>query len=289
VAASLTEPNDVPLVAATSRDSFADIFAEIAIEAAVPVMAVYATAEIQVHQKPDHSPVSEADELAEAVILKRLATRLPGVPVLSEEATARGERGIMDSTFILVDPIDGTKEFLSRNGEFTINIGLVIDGVPCAGVVYAPALGKLWIGGTGASLCMVAAGAPLPPASERRAIHVRKAPSQGLTALASRSHSDAATEAFLASLVIAERRAAGSSLKFCAVAEGSADVYPRFGPTMEWDTAAGDAILRAAGGTVQNADGTLLRYGKAETQFMNGPFVAWGDAPVIREASSILR
>ncbi len=289
MAAFLTEPNDVPLVAATSRDSFADIFAEIAIEAAVPVMAVYAAADIQVHHKPDHSPVSEADELAEAVILKRLAARLPGVPVLSEEATARGERGIMDATFILVDPIDGTKEFLCRNGEFTINIGLVVDGEPCAGVVYAPALGKLWIGGTGASSCMVAAGAPLPPASERRAIHVRKAPSQGLTALASRSHSDAATEAFLASLVIAERRAAGSSLKFCAVAEGSADVYPRFGPTMEWDTAAGDAVLRAAGGTVQNADGTLLRYGKAETQFMNGPFVAWGDASAIRGASSILR
>jgi len=283
-----TEPNAVLEIAASDRDSVAEIFAEIAIEAAVPAMIVYAAPDSHVHRKPDESPVCDADELAEAVILKRLAARLPGVPVLSEEAAARGERGVVDKTFILVDPIDGTREFLSHNGEFTINIALVVGGEPRAGVVYAPALGMLWIGGASAWSCPVAPGAPLPPPSERRAIHVRKAPSQGLTALASRSHSDAATEAFLEGLVIAERRAAGSSLKFCAVAEGSADVYPRFGATMEWDTAAGDAILRAAGGIVQDEDGTPLRYGKAETQFRNGPFVAWGDAS-IRGAPSILR
>lgn len=284
-----TEPNAVSTIAASDRDALADIFAEIAIEAAVPAMAVYAAADMHVHRKPDASPVCDADELAEAVILKRLATRLPGVPVLSEEAAARGERGIMDSTFILVDPIDGTREFLSHNGEFTINIALVVSGEPRVGVVYAPALGKLWIAGCSASSCTVAPGAPLPPASQRRTIHVRKAPSQGLTAVASRSHSDPATEAFLASLVIAERRPAGSSLKFCAVAEGSADVYPRFGTTMEWDTAAGDAVLRAAGGIVQNEDGTPLRYGKAETQFKNGPFIAWGDTASSCSGSSIIR
>ncbi len=285
----MAEPNGASPVAASNRDAFAETFAEIALEAAVPVMAVYAATTIEVHRKPDLSPVTEADEAAEAVILKCLAAKLPGVPVLSEEAAARGERVTIGSTFVLVDPIDGTREFLSRNGEFTINIGLVVDGEPRAGVVYAPALQKLWIGGASAALCTVAPGGRLPPAHERKPVHIRKAPSQGLTAVASRSHSDPETETFLAGLPIAERHSAGSSLKFCAVAEGSADVYPRFGVTMEWDTAAGDAVLRAAGGTVRVADGSPLRYGKAEAQFRNGAFVAWGDASAIRGISSILR
>jgi 3'(2'), 5'-bisphosphate nucleotidase len=284
-----TEPNPALTIVAADPDAIAEIFAEIAIEAAVPVMAVYSAAAIQVRQKPDLSPVSEADEVAEAVILRRLAALLPGVPVLSEEAASRGARNVTEPTFILVDPIDGTREFLSHNGEFTINIGLVVAGLPRAGVVYAPALGKLWIGGGSAWTCRVEPGARLPVPRERHAIHVRQAPAQGLTALASRSHADSATEAFLAGLVIAERRAAGSSLKFCAVAEGSADVYPRFGATMEWDTAAGDAVLRAAGGIVLGADGWPLRYGKAETDFKNGPFVAWGDVSAIPGVSSILR
>jgi 3'(2'), 5'-bisphosphate nucleotidase len=289
VADFTTQPIEISARDISNLDAIADIFAEIAIEAAIPAMTVYASVDMNVHRKPDSSPVCDADEFVEALILKRLASRLPGFPVLSEEASARGERGMIDSTFILVDPIDGTREFLSRNGEFTINIALVVDGVPRVGVVYAPALGKLWIGGDRATLCTVSPGASLPPSGERRIIHVRKAPSQGLTAVASRSHSDAATEAFLAGLSIAERRPAGSSLKFCAVAEGSADVYPRFGTTMEWDTAAGDAVLRAAGGMVRNEDGTPLRYGKAEAQFKNGPFIAWGDAASGCNASSILR
>jgi 3'(2'), 5'-bisphosphate nucleotidase len=271
-------------------DVAAEMFAAIALEAAVPAMAVYAADKILVHRKPDQSPVSEADELAEAVILARLAQLLPGLPVLSEEAAAGGEGGAVGSTFVLVDPIDGTKEFLSHNGEFTINIGLVVAGQPRAGVVYAPALGKLWIGGTSATACDVAFGTALPPARERAPIHVRRAPPGGLTAVVSRSHSDPATEAFLARLEIADRHAAGSSLKFCAIAEGNADVYPRLGPTMEWDTAAGDAVLRAAGGFVQGEDGAPLRYGKAEAGFRNDRFIAWGDAFFAREGvSSILR
>lgn len=257
-------------------DLVADIFAEIVIEAAVAVMAVYSS-DSHVRRKPDQSPVCDADEHAEAIILKRLATRLPGLPVLAEEASAQGKKTVSGSTFILVDPVDGTREFLSHNGEFTINIGLIVDGMPRAGVVYAPALGQLWIGGATASSCIVAPGAPLPPLTQRRPIHVRPAPPQGLTALASRSHSDPETEAFLAKLPIKERRAAGSSLKFCAVAEGDADVYPRFGQTMEWDTAAGDAVLRAAGGIVVDDEHRPLQYGKADHQFKNGPFVAWGD------------
>ena len=259
------------------RDSIANIFAEIAIEAAVAVMAVYAAGSHAARRKPDGSPVTDADEAAEAIILKRLAMRLPEYQVLAEEAASRGENKVSQAAFILVDPVDGTREFLSRNGEFTINIGLVVDTAPLAGVVYAPALGQLWIGGATASTCEIAPGAPLPPLEKRRVIHARPAPRQGLTALVSRSHADPATEAFLARLPVKKRRQAGSSLKFCRVAEGQADVYPRFGPTMEWDTAAGDAVLRAAGGIVLDGAGQPLRYGKAQAQFRNGPFAAWGD------------
>jgi 3'(2'), 5'-bisphosphate nucleotidase len=197
--------------------------------------------------------------------------------VLAEEAASRGQSTVSQAAFILVDPVDGTREFLSHNGEFTINIGLIVDTVPVAGVVYAPALERLWIGGNTASACTVASGAPLPALADRRVIHSRTPPEPGLTALVSRSHADPATEAFLAKLPIAARVQSGSSLKFCQVAEGKADVYPRFGPTMEWDTAAGDAVLRAAGGIVLDGAGKQLRYGKAEAQFKNGSFVAWGD------------
>ncbi len=277
----------VPLLAGTpndgasvDRDAIAEIFAEIALEAAVAVMSVYSS-DSNARRKPDKSPVCDADEYAEAIILERLAERLPSLPVLAEEASASGKKTVAGSTFILVDPVDGTREFLSHNGEFTINIGLIVDGEPLAGVVYAPALARIWIAGATATSCHVAPGEPLPPPERRRAIHVRAAPSRGLTALASRSHSDPETEAFLAQLPIAERRAAGSSLKFCAVAEGDADVYPRFGQTMEWDTAAGDAVLRAAGGIVLDGEHHPLQYGKAGLQFRNGPFVAWGDRNAI--------
>ena len=258
------------------RDQIAEIFAEIALEAAVAIMAVYAS-DSHARRKPDKSPVCDADEHAEAIILERLSERLPGFSILAEEAVANGGKTVMGPTFILVDPVDGTREFLEQNGEFTVNIGLVVDGAPLAGVVYAPALGQIWIGGSTATSCTVAPGETLPPRERRRAIHVRRAPSEGLTALESRSHSDPETDAFLARLPIRERRTAGSSLKFCAVAEGDADVYPRFGQTMEWDTAAGDAVLRAAGGIVLDREHRPLLYGKAGAQFRNGPFVAWGD------------
>lgn len=261
---------------AIDRDAIAEIFAEIAIEAAIAVMAVYA-GDIKARRKPDGSPVCDADEAAEAIILKRLAMRLPHLPVLAEEAASRGATTVLKAALILVDPVDGTREFLSRNGEFTVNIGLIVDAAPVAGVVYAPALEHLWIGGAAASTCTIAPGAPLPPLEKRRRIHARPVPEQGLTALVSRSHANPATEAFLAKLPVIERIEAGSSLKFCKVAEGLADVYPRFGPTMEWDTAAGDAVLRAAGGLVFDATGRPLRYGKTEAEFRNGPFVAWGD------------
>jgi 3'(2'), 5'-bisphosphate nucleotidase len=270
-------------------DVAAEIFAYIALEAGVAVMQVYA-GDSFARRKTDGSPVTEADEAAEKIILARLAAHFPDLPVLAEEAASKGRTEVRGPAFILVDPVDGTREFLSRNGEFTINIALIVDGIRRAGAVFAPALGKLWFGGASAWVCNAAPGKALPPPSLRRAIFTRRAPEQGLTAIVSRSHSDPATEAFLAGLPIKERQTAGSSLKFCAVAEGKADVYPRFGRTMEWDTAAGDAILRAAGGIVVDPQGHPLHYGKSAENFANGPFVAWGDpaaaAFATREASA---
>ena len=261
---------------AVDCDQVAETFAELTIEAAVAVMCVYA-GDHHARRKADSSMVCDADERAEAIILHGLAERLPHIPVVAEEAASRGEKPRCGRAFILVDPVDGTREFLHRNGEFTINIALILDGVPRAGAVYAPAIGRLWVAGTHAWTCDVEPGAPLPPPESRRAMQVRSTPLNGLTALASRSHADDKTEAFLANLPIAERRCAGSSLKFCIVAEGEADVYPRFGQTMEWDTAAGDAVLRAAGGAVLDESGVALLYGKADSQYRNGPFIAWGD------------
>jgi len=258
------------------RDTIAEIFAELALTAAVAVMRVYHT-DSHARTKPDKSPVCDADEYAEAIILEGLAAQLPQLPVLAEEAAAHGHKPPCGASFILVDPVDGTREFLSHNGEFTINIGLIIGSAPCAGVVYAPAMNRLWMAGEKAYSCTISPGMALPPLNERTQIHVRPPPAGGWTALASRSHADPETDAFLAALPVSERRAAGSSLKFCFIAEGEADVYPRFGNTMEWDTAAGDAVLRAAGGVVLDPAGAPLRYGKAKEQFKNGPFIAWGD------------
>lgn len=254
-------------------DVAAGIFAELAVGAGALVMRVYASG-CSVRRKGDASPVCDADEQAEAFILAGLSRALPGVPVVAEEAVSRGEATAHDGSFILVDPVDGTREFLSRNGEFTVNLALIVDGVPCAGAVYAPAVERLWVAGHTAARCKVAAGAPLPSRGRWEAIEARAAPASGLVALASRSHADPETLAFLDQLPTTECRTAGSSLKFCLIAEGEADVYPRFGPTMEWDTAAGDAVLRAAGGRVVCGKGQPLVYGKPA--YRNGAFVAWG-------------
>ena len=266
------------VLASIDCDAVSEIFAELTVEAAVAVMCVYA-GDHHAREKADRSMVCDADERAEAIILAGLSQRLPRIPVVAEEAASRGEKPLCGRAFILVDPVDGTREFLHRNGEFTINIALVLDGIPRAGAVYAPAIGRMWMAGEHAWTFTVEPGQPLPLPAERRAIHVRRGPRAGLIALASRSHGDVRTENFLASLPIAERRSAGSSLKFCLLAEGEADVYPRFGDTMEWDTAAGDAVLRAAGGSVVDETGVALLYGKADHQYRNGPFVAWGDRP----------
>ena len=262
-------------LATAGRDEAALLLARVALAAGPVVMAEYAHGG-PARAKGDGSPVTAADEKAEATIRERLAAWAAPIPIVAEEATAAGAPMIVAERFVLVDPLDGTREFIARNGEFTINVALIERGQPIAGAVYAPALDRLWFAGARAFACAAPVGADLPPAQAWRALKVRAAP-PALTALASRSHCDAATETFLAGLPIADRRAAGSSLKFCLIAEGEGDVYPRFGPTMEWDTAAGDAVLRAAGGATLSVDGGPLLYGKIAAGLRNGGFVAWGD------------
>jgi 3'(2'),5'-bisphosphate nucleotidase len=262
-------------LATAGRDEAALLLARVALAAGPVVMAEYAHGG-PARAKGDGSPVTAADERAEATIRERLVAWAAPIPIVAEEATAAGEPMVVAERFVLVDPLDGTREFLAHNGEFTVNVALIERGQPIAGAVYAPALDRLWFAGARAFACAAPVGADLPPAQAWRALKVRAAP-PALTALASRSHCDAATETFLAGLPIADRRSAGSSLKFCVIAEGEGDVYPRFGPTMEWDTAAGDAVLRAAGGATLSVDGGPLLYGKIAAGLRNGGFVAWGD------------
>ncbi|MCG5240843.1 3'(2'),5'-bisphosphate nucleotidase CysQ [Azospirillum doebereinerae] len=225
---------------------------------------------IDVATKVDGSPVTQADHAAEAVILPALHHLTPGIPIVAEEATAAGHRpDISGGRFWLVDPLDGTKEFISRNGEFTVNIALIDNGVPVLGVVYAPATGDLYAAAGPGTAVHWAEG------RHDHAITVRKPPPDGLTVVASRSHGTGAEiDAFLAQYVVKDRLTCGSSLKFCTVARGKADLYPRFGPTSEWDTAAGHAVLVGAGGRVEQPDGSPLLYGKPD--ILNPNFVAYG-------------
>lgn len=232
------------------------------------IMDIYAT-DFDVTKKGDESPVTQADQKAETVILAGLAKIAPGIPVVAEEAVAAGNIPDVSDRFFLVDPLDGTKEFISRNGEFTVNIALVEHGKPVLGLVYAPAIGRMFTGAVGV-------GAWVEDKDGKRAIRCRAVPAEGLTVVASRSHGDeTALDAFLGGRKVASRTNAGSSLKLCLVAAGEADLYPRLGRTMEWDIAAGDAVLRAAGGRVTVvADGADLRYGKPG--FDNPHFAASG-------------
>jgi 3'(2'), 5'-bisphosphate nucleotidase len=259
-----------------TRDEIAIFLAKAALAAGPAVMEEYERGG-DARSKEDGSPVTLADHRAEEIICRHLARVAPFTPVIAEESTAAGAPINAVARFLLVDPLDGTREFLARNGEFTINVALVEGGAPIAGAVYAPAIGRLWMGGDCAFVCETRLETEIPSEGMRQRIMTRRAPSS-LVALASRSHRDAETESFLKGLPIGEARSAGSSLKFCVVAEGLGDVYPRFGPTMEWDTAAADAVLRAAGGVVLDTAGKPLQYGKFDRGLRNGSFVAWGDA-----------
>lgn len=258
-------------------DALARLFATLVVRAGAIATEILSRPDIAMLMKADRSPVTEADQRVEAELIAALARDMPGVPVIAEEAAAAGETPAHGDSFLLIDPIDGTREFLARSNEFTVNLALVSGGAPVAGAIYAPAMGAVWFAGATGFATMAAPGAALPASQDWRELRARKAPPAGLVALISRSHLDEATQAFLARHRIAERRPMGSSVKFCRLAAGEADVYPRFGRTMEWDTAAGDAILRAAGGATLGADGAPLVYGKAQEHYRNGAFVAWGD------------
>lgn len=237
-----------------------------AIAASEVILDVYARP-FEAVSKTDGSPVTEADQRAEAVILDLLAPL--GIPVLGEESVAAGQIPELGARFFVVDPLDGTKEFLKRNGEFTVNIALTEGGRPVMGVVLAPVSGDIfWSTDEGAMAGRVADGA----VTKARRIAVDAAPP--LRIVASRSHGHAALAALCDSMQVAEDVSVGSSLKFCLLAEGKAQLYPRFTPTSEWDTAAGQAVLEAAGGVVLNLDGTPLSCGHAERKFLNGFFVA---------------
>jgi 3'(2'), 5'-bisphosphate nucleotidase len=234
----------------------------------------------RVELKADASPVTEADRASEAVILEALTACAREIPIVAEEHSA--EWGLPDAPrgeFFLVDPLDGTKEFIERRGDYTVNIALVRGGTPVLGVVYAPANGQLYAGDVGARRAIggqqASESAPGVPGEP---IRVRTPPARGLTAVASRSHRTPETDAYLAQYRVAELVSIGSSLKFCLVARGEADLYPRLAPTMEWDTAAGHAVLVAAGGSVVAADGEALRYGKPG--FRNSWFIASGGIEV---------
>jgi 3'(2'), 5'-bisphosphate nucleotidase len=267
VAASRTANLDTATLA-----QLLDVFEALARDAGAAILAHYET-ECRLTDKADTSPLTAADLAADAIIWDGLHARLPailGAPiaVVTEERADSHHTENGHDRFILVDPLDGTKEFISGNGQFTVNIALIDNGTPIAGVVYAPALARMFKGAAGLG------AVEITPEHGAQKITVRQAPIRRI-AVASRSHNSPETEAFLTKAGIEDCVSAGSSLKFCLVAAGEADIYPRFGPTMEWDTAAGQAVLEAAGGVVFAPDGSVFGYGKQALR--NGNFIALGD------------
>jgi 3'(2'), 5'-bisphosphate nucleotidase len=220
--------------------------------------------------KADGSPSSAADLEAEALILQALTARYPGIPIVAEESVRDQATGDL---FFLVDPLDGTRDFLAGTPDYTVNIALVAHGRPVAAALAAPALDRVWFSARDAHEAPITEDRPGPG----RLVRTRPAPEAGLLALGSRRHGDTATEACLAALPVMEVRKAGSALKFGLIASGEADIYVRCGPTMEWDTAAGDAIVTAAGGCVVVPGGGPIRYGRAAEGFRNGAFAALAD------------
>ncbi|AVF02439.1 MULTISPECIES: 3'(2'),5'-bisphosphate nucleotidase CysQ [Devosia] len=252
--------SDVPALSLT------DIAVNAAIAAAGVICTVY-DRPIHVVTKDDGSPVTEADAAAEAIIIEHL--KVTGLPVLGEESVAAGIIPQLGERYFVVDPLDGTKEFIKRNGEFTVNIALVEHGRPVMGVVLAPASGEIFVGDAdGAWAGKIASGV----VAGREAIKVGLL--QRPKIVASRSHGHAALAELCHTLEVESDVSVGSSLKFCLLARGDAQLYPRFTPTCEWDTAAGQAVLEAAGGAVLTLDGAPMRYGKGELKFLNPYFVA---------------
>lgn len=235
-------------------------------------------------RKADMSAVTAADEASQAVIMDALARLCPDIPVVSEEATERWRSERPSGPFFLVDPLDGTKEFLAGRDEYTVNIALIRDGAPVLGLVAAPAQHLVWRGVVGRGAERLRYAPDDAAALETLAIHTRPWPTQGRTAAVSRSHCDAATTALLERFAPIEPVSCGSALKFCQLAEGTIDLYPRLGPTSEWDVAAGHALVVAAGGAVMRPDGTPLLY-TGSGDFLVPGFMAWGDPKAARSVA----
>ena len=254
--------------------------ARIALDAGKVIMDIYQS-EFDVSQKDDSSPVTLADQKAETLILGELQAVDPDLAVVAEESASEGNIPDHGTRFALVDPLDGTREFINKNGEFTVNIAIIEQGRPVMGVVYAPAKHRLFVAESHdrAWQAEVAPGEALP--DQRTALKIRPAPEIGLTAVASKSHRSKETDDWLSKFNVAEITGAGSSLKFCLVAAGEADLYPRIGRTMEWDTAAGHAVVEAAGGRVLTEEGAPLLYGKTERGYDNPHFIVYGDVSPI--------
>jgi 3'(2'), 5'-bisphosphate nucleotidase len=247
------------------------------ISAAGAAILAECRASLNVRAKADDSPVTNADHASEAVMLEGIARVLPGVPVISEEAGCA--HSTISGMFVLVDPLDGTRELVAGRDEFTINLAIIEGGRPQLGIIAAPARGLIWrgIAGAGAERLRLAAGEPASCARDRVDIRTRPCPRSGLVALVSRSHLDAQSEALLARLPLARRVACGSAIKFCLLAQGEADIYPRLSTTFEWDIAAGEAIISAAGGRMRAPEGSVLVYGRIDRELRVPGFVAWGD------------
>ncbi|KKB09088.1 3'(2'),5'-bisphosphate nucleotidase CysQ [Devosia chinhatensis] len=254
---------------------------EAAIEAAAVICAVYHRP-IDVQTKSDGSPVTEADAAAEAVIIARLAPS--GLPVLGEESVAAGIVPELGRRYFIVDPLDGTKEFIKRNGEFTVNIGLVENGRPIMGVVLAPATGEVFVGDAEGAWSTIVTDGVVGPRQP-----IRVGSRERLRIVASRSHGHEALERLCRTLDVESDVSVGSSLKFCLLARGEAQLYPRFTPTCEWDTAAGQAVLEAAGGAVVTLDGASMGYGKGTQGFLNPYFVAAASLELAQQAATEMR
>ena len=265
----------------TADARLAELLTEIAIQASAAILAVDFR-DCGMRRKADNSPVTIADEAAQAVIHDGLARLVPGIPVISEEALGDWRDNEPPHEFLLVDPLDGTAEFLAGWLEYTVNIALVRGGIPAVGLVAAPALGLIWRGATdyGAERLRFTQGEASAPSD---IIRTRPWPAHERIAAVSRSHYDPASAAFIERLSPVKTIESGSAIKFCRLAEGAADVYPRLAPTSEWDVAAGHAIVVAAGGVVTAPGGGELRYGRANEGFRVPGFIAWGDAAAARQ------
>ena len=265
-------------------DKLMEVTRRLALEAGDAIMAIYDGPEFEVMTKADESPVTAADEAADALISAGLRAAFPDVPLVTEEQADSHVQEV--STFLIVDPLDGTKEFIKRRGEFTVNIAYVEDGVPLRGVVYAPAKGRLFYTKADGQTVEEAAGADgfaKDSAGATRDLAVTEPDNSALMVVASKSHRDAATDAYIGKYAVKDMTSAGSSLKFCLLAAGEADLYPRLGRTMEWDTAAADAVLRGAGGRmIRFDDHATFTYGKPG--FENPFFIAHAPGVELKEA-----